>query len=130
MFVAHLDDLRHEFDFDVLLAGIPDVRIVDGRDTVGENLFRGDVGAQRMYGDDHQLEERIVAFDVERRVAFGEAERLRPEKSEVNRLLGDATKLRTLTDWKPQYTFEQGLAETIEFLRGNLDQYKVGQYIL
>ena len=44
--------------------------------------------------------------------------------------LGDATKLRTLTDWKPQYTFEQGLAETIEFLRGNLDQYKVGQYIL
>jgi len=61
---------------------------------------------------------------------FPEAERLRPEKSEVNRLLGDATKLRTLTDWKPQYTFEQGLAETIEFLRGNLDQYKVGQYIL
>ena len=59
-----------------------------------------------------------------------EAERLRPEKSEVNRLRGDATKLRTLTDWKPQYTFEQGLAETIEFLRGNLDQYKVGQYIL
>ena len=55
---------------------------------------------------------------------------MRTEKSEVNRLLGDATKLRTLTDWKPQYTFEQGLAETIEFLRGNLDQYKVGQYIL
>ena len=29
-----------------------------------------------------------------------------------------------------QYTSEQGLAATIEFLRGNLDQYKVGQYIL
>ncbi len=58
-----------------------------------------------------------------------EAERLRPEKSEVNRLLGDSTKLRELTGWKPQYTFEQGLAATIEFLRGNLDQYKVGQYI-
>ena len=59
-----------------------------------------------------------------------EAERLRPEKSEVNRLLGDSTKLRELTGWAPQYTFEQGLAATIEFLRGNLDQYKVGQYIL
>ena len=54
-----------------------------------------------------------------------EAERLRPEKSEVNRLLGDSTKLRELTGWAPQYTFEQGLAATIEFLRGNLDQYKV-----
>ncbi|MBM6901351.1 hypothetical protein H6B10_16970, partial [Gemmiger formicilis] len=31
-----------------------------------------------------------------------EAERLRPEKSEVNRLLGDATKLRNLTGWAPQ----------------------------
>ena len=59
-----------------------------------------------------------------------EAERLRPEKSEVNRLLGDSTKLRALTGWAPQYTFEQGLAATIEFLRGNLDQYKVWQYIL
>ena len=55
---------------------------------------------------------------------------LRPEKSEVNRLLGDATQLRTLTGWAPQYTFAQGLAETIEFLRGHLDSYKVGQYIL
>jgi len=36
-----------------------------------------------MYGDDHQLEERIVAFDVERRVAFGEAERLRLRQGAV-----------------------------------------------
>lgn len=59
-----------------------------------------------------------------------EQQRLRPEKSEVNRLLGDATQLRQLTGWAPKFTFEQGLAETIEFLRNNLDQYKVGQYVL
>ena len=35
-----------------------------------------------------------------------------------------------MTGWEPHYTFAQGLAETIDFLRGNLDQYKVGQYIL
>ncbi len=59
-----------------------------------------------------------------------EEERLRPEKSEVNRLLGDSTKMRSLTGWKPEYTFEQGLAETINWIRDNLDSYKVGQYIL
>lgn len=59
-----------------------------------------------------------------------EEERLRPEKSEVNRLLGDSTRLRQLTGWAPQYTFEQGLAETIAFLRENLASYKPGQYIL
>mgnify|MGYP004499760175 FL=1 len=59
-----------------------------------------------------------------------EEERLRPEKSEVNRLLGDSTKMRALTGWKPEYAFEQGLAETVAWIRDNLDTYKVGQYIL
>lgn len=59
-----------------------------------------------------------------------EEERLRPEKSEVNRLLGDSTKMRALTGWKPAYTFEQGLAETVAWIRDNLNTYKVGQYIL
>ncbi len=36
-----------------------------------------------------------------------------PQKSEVNRLLGDATKLRTLTDWKPQYTFNRALPKPL-----------------
>lgn len=57
-----------------------------------------------------------------------EEERLRPEKSEVNRLLGSAAKLKSMTNWQPQYTFEQGLAATIEFLRQNLSEYKVDIY--
>lgn len=57
-----------------------------------------------------------------------EEERLRPEKSEVNRLLGSNKKILELTDWKPQYTFEQGLAATIEFLKENLDRYKPDIY--
>lgn len=59
-----------------------------------------------------------------------EAQRLRPEKSEVERLLGSADKLRGMTDWKPQFTFEQGLAETIAFLKANLASYKTDAYTL
>jgi len=55
-------------------------------------------------------------------------QRLRPEKSEVNRLLGSNEKIMRLTNWKPNYTFEQGLAETIEFFRHNLGQYKTDIY--
>lgn len=55
-------------------------------------------------------------------------ERLRPEKSEVNRLLGDNTKILQLTDWKMQYTFEEGIAETIAWIRDNMNQYKVDCY--
>lgn len=55
-------------------------------------------------------------------------QRLRPELSEVNRLLGSNAKITRLTAWRPQYSLSQGLAETIEFLRANLDQYKADIY--
>ncbi len=55
-------------------------------------------------------------------------ERLRPKKSEVNRLLGDNTKIMQLTDWQMQYTFEEGIAETIAWIREHMDQYKVDCY--
>lgn len=51
-------------------------------------------------------------------------QRLRPEKSEVNRLLGSNKKIKELTDWFPQYSFQEGLEETIKFLREQLSFYK------
>ena len=54
--------------------------------------------------------------------------RLRPEQSEVNRLLGSAALLRSLTGWHPNYTFEEGLAETIRWIRENMDRYKPDIY--
>ncbi len=55
-------------------------------------------------------------------------ERMRPEKSEVNRLLGDNSKILQLTDWEIQYTFEKGIAETIEWVSQNMDKYKADIY--
>ena len=57
-----------------------------------------------------------------------EEQRLRPEKSEVNRLLGSAAKLKSMTSWQPAFTFEQGLAETVAFLKANLSEYKTDIY--
>ena len=73
--------------------------------------------------------ELIRQINPEARIVCDE-QRLRPEKSEVNRLLGCADKLRAMTGWAPQYTFEQGLAATIEFLRTHMDSYKPGVYSL
>ena len=40
--------------------------------------------------------------------------RLRPEKSEVNRLIGSNEKISSLTNWKRKYSLEEGLKETID----------------
>ncbi len=84
-------------------------------------------GVEHSIGD---LANELIAQINPKAKIVCEEERLRPEKSEVNRLLGDATQLRQLTGWAPRYTFEEGLAETIAFIRDNLGSYKVGQYIL
>lgn len=57
-------------------------------------------------------------------------QRLRPVKSEVFRLFGSCLKLKQHTDWQPEYTFDRGLEETIEWYRdtNNLQQYKANIY--
>jgi len=56
--------------------------------------------------------------------------RLRPRNSEVERLLGSNEKIRSLTNWLPIYSLEQGLKETIEWFRipENLSRYKTDIY--
>jgi dTDP-glucose 4,6-dehydratase len=57
-----------------------------------------------------------------------DSNRLRPEKSEVNRLLGSNEKIMRLTKWKPQYDLKEGLLSTIDFIRNNMHLYKAGVY--
>lgn len=56
------------------------------------------------------------------------AERLRPEKSEVYKLICSNAKARRLLGWRPRVTFEQGLARTIEYVRSHLKDYKADLY--
>ena len=92
--------------------------------TIGQEI---NIATQKEISIGQLAEELIRQINPNAKIICDE-DRLRPEKSEVNRLLGSNEKILQLTDWKPQYTFEQGLAETIEFLRHNLDKYKVDIY--
>lgn len=100
--------------------------IADCPEAIGQELNIA-TGIEHSIGD---LANELIAQINPAAKIVCEEERLRPEKSEVNRLLGNSTKLRQMTGWAPKYTFEEGLAETIEFIRNNLNSYKVGQYIL
>lgn len=57
-------------------------------------------------------------------------ERLRPAKSEVRRLWGDNTKIKSLTDWVPQVSIREGLQRTIDWFTDteNLKKYKTDIY--
>ena len=92
--------------------------------TIGEEI---NIATQREISIGDLANELIRQINPNAKIICDE-QRVRPEKSEVNRLLGCNEKIKRLTNWTPQYTFEEGLAETIEFLRNNLDKYKVDIY--
>jgi NAD dependent epimerase/dehydratase len=63
-------------------------------------------------------------------VILNDDQRVRPEESEVERLLGGNEKIRKLTKWTPKYSLNSGLEKTIEWFRqeDNLKKYKPGIY--
>ena len=70
---------------------------------------------------------RIMGVEVD---AVVDPERLRPAKSDVNRLCGDNTIITSLTDWRPRHTLEDGLRATVEWFckPENLAKYKSDIY--
>ena len=92
--------------------------------TVGEEI---NIATQNEISIGELAEELIKQINPQAKIVCDE-ERLRPEKSEVNRLLGSNEKIKMLTDWEPRFTFEEGLAQTIDFFRDNLEKYKVDIY--
>jgi NAD dependent epimerase/dehydratase len=93
-------------------------------ETIGEEI---NIATQREISIGQLAEELIRQINPDVRIVCDE-QRLRPDKSEVNRLLGSNEKIKRLTNWEPHYTLEEGLAETIEFFRHNLDKYKTNIY--
>jgi len=76
---------------------------------------------------------KLIKQIMKRDVVFAtDEQRLRPSKSEVFRLWGDNTLIKSLTGWQPEYDIESGLQKTIEwFLKvENLKNYKAGVYNL
>jgi NAD dependent epimerase/dehydratase len=59
---------------------------------------------------------------------ISEDQRIRPEKSEVERLIADNSKARNLLGWEPKVSLEEGLKKTIEWIGNNQGYYKSNIY--
>lgn len=100
------------------------IEIYKSDKTIGEEI---NIATQKEISVGQLAEELIRQINPSAKIICDE-QRLRPEKSEVNRLLGSNEKIKALTNWSPKYTFKQGIAETIEFFKNNLDKYKTDIY--
>ncbi len=99
-------------------------------ETVGEVLNVGSGHEISIEGLAHLIAE-VMGMEV---TIETDEERVRPEKSEVDRLVADPTKLQRHTEWTPPATKEEGLRRglsvTAEWFSdpANLSHYDVGRY--
>ena len=100
------------------------VRAAAAAGVVGEVINVGS-GREISIGELARLILRTLGRDVPIVV---EEQRVRPERSEVGRLLCDASKARKLLGWEPRTSLEDGLAKTIEWLAKHASRYKPSIY--
>lgn len=100
------------------------IAIAQSDHTIGQEI---NIASQREISIGDLAEIIISQINPSARIVCDQ-QRLRPDKSEVGRLLGSNAKIKELTDWKQEYTFEQGIAATIEWMRQNMEYYKADIY--
>ena len=121
----HLGSLTPTRDFNYVKDTVNGfIKIYESEKTIGEEI---NIATQHEISIGELAEELIRQINPNAKIVCDE-ERLRPEKSEVNRLLGSNKKKKKPTDWKPVYSFEEGLSETISFFKDNMDKYKPDIY--
>ena len=106
------------------------ISVAESEESVGEVINIGS-NFEISIGDTVQLIAEVMGVEIE--IETDEV-RLRPEKSEVDRLWADNSKARDLTGWEPVYGgregFKRGLAETVAWFTKpeNLKNYKTDIY--
>ncbi len=100
------------------------IRIAEVDESVGETVNIGS-NNEISIGD---LVKRILLLTGKQASIECDDERLRPRNSEVDRLWCNNTKAVSLLGWKPSYTLDEGLKETIEWIKDNRKYYKTDIY--
>ena len=95
-------------------------------DAVGREVNLGS-GQEISIGDLAALVADVMGASIE---VVSAGERLRPTKSEVERLLADTALMRSLTGWEPTVTLREGLTNVVEWFSRpeNLSRYKADIY--
>ena len=124
---VHLGSLEPTRDFnyvDDIVEGFVLAATADS--VVGETINLGS-GDEIAIGEIARLVSEIVGGNPQ---IISAANRVRPDGSEVDRLLADNARARALLRWQPKVDLEDGLRRTVSWLRENLNRYRVGEYTI
>jgi len=121
----HLGSLDTKRDFTYVLDTVAGFLAAAESTGVDGQTFNLGTGREISVGELVTVIEKIVGRPL---TVVQDPERLRPQKSEVVRLLSDNRKAQKQLNWKPETTLESGLAQTVTWIQSNLQFYRPGIY--
>jgi NAD dependent epimerase/dehydratase len=122
---VHLGSVSPTRDLNFVLDTVAGfIRIAESPRSVGEVINIG-AGFEISIGD---LAAKICALVGKDLPVVSDEKRLRPTKSEVNRLFADNRKAKELLGWEPHVSLDEGLKRTIEWIASSLDSYQPDKY--
>lgn len=74
-----------------------------------------------------ELIAKLAGKEIE---VVSEDSRQRPPASEVERLLADSTRARTVLGWEPKVSLEEGLKKTLDWMERHLERYRPEVYTI
>ncbi len=100
------------------------IKVAESRKSIGEVINIGS-NFEITIGT---LAEKIISIIGKNVEVLSDETRIRPQKSEVERLWCDNTKAKKLLGWTPKVFLDEGLEETIEWISDHLELYKPELY--
>ncbi len=100
------------------------IKIAENEKTIGEEI---NIATQEEISVGNLAQHLINLINPKAQIVE-DSQRLRPVRSEVERLCGSNSKLFELTGWKPTTKLGDGLRETVSWFRENLNFYKPNIY--
>lgn len=100
------------------------IKIAESKETIGEVINAGS-NYEISIGALVEVIAKTIGKEIN---VFCDDDRLRPEKSEVNRLWAENNKIKELTDWEPKYSLDQGIENTVNWIRDNMKYFKTNIY--
>lgn len=119
--IINLGSLNPKRDFTFVLDTVEGfLKCAESEQTIGQSINIGN-GTETTIGDLVKIIQNILKIDKK---VITDKNRIRPEKSEVQRLLCDYSKAKSIMNWEPKYSLEEGLKLTIGWIKKNIDKYR------
>jgi NAD dependent epimerase/dehydratase len=100
------------------------IKIAESSSSVGDVINIGS-NFEISIGD---IAKKVISIIGRDKEILVDQKRIRPQKSEVERLWCDNTKAKQLLEWKPKISFDEGLKMTVAWISDNISLYKPELY--